>query len=350
MVIAVYADFKSNSTSDQDVYFIESLIKNLAADKQHQVYLIVPGTIDEFYEEGSAVISLKIKKGLLYRYRLTKKVLKTEKKIKAELILSINAVLKISFPQSLLVTGFKNKNQFTGKSLQNLRSVFALSEPVKTALVEQYKIDPKKINLLFGGPSAIFLPLSDEAKNVIKEKYSEGKEYFIYRGLIKKENNIISLLKGFSLFKKRQKSAMKLLLMGNVEWENNEFEKLLNTYKYREDVIVVPKIKEADQAELLAAAYAFVEPYTGNNLLFAFDAMQCHVPVLSCSSFFLKEIAPDAALYFDSITDTDIANRMMQVYKDETVRNDLIEKGNDFIKRYDWKETRELIWQNLQSS
>lgn len=351
MVIAVYANLEAYQSADQDLIFVKSLINNLAlAYEQHQFYLIVQNPIHEFNDSPIlfSIIPLTIKGGLFYRHRLNKALERTLKKLKAEVLLSFNALFKISCPQSLFISSLKKKDQFPAMRLQKLKNIFVLSESVKSEVINEYKIAPEKIRLIYGGPAKQFCPLSDEVRTLIKAKYTDGKEYFIYRGIIKKENNIISLLKAFSFFKKRQKSAMKLLLLGKLFWKHDGFDKLISTYKYREDVVVANDIKESEEAELLGAAYAFIQPYATDNLLFDLDAMQCQVPVLTDNSSLIKNIAGDKALYFDSVNDADIAHKLMLVYKDEGLRNQLIEKGKVFVSEFTWKETTEAVGRILQ--
>jgi len=77
--------------------------------------------------------------------------------------------------------------------------------------------------------------------------------------------------------------------------------------------------------------------------LFLFDAMQCHVPVLIENNGSFKEITSDAVLYFDSKSEMDIADKLMLIYKDETLRNRLIEKGKNLIEDYNWEKATEAV-------
>ena len=350
MVIAVYADLKDNPAPDYRLYFLKSLIENLAiTHPQHTFYLIVPNdVIDGFDDKLFKVIFLTIRSPLFHQFRLEQKVLKTIKDIKADRLFSFNAFLKTSISQSLILDHARTKNKFSSKTLEKLKAIFVLSESGKTFLLNQYKLDPQKIKILYGGHSKLFVSIPDEVKESLKEKYTDGKEYFIYRGSIEKDQNIIPLLKGFSIFKKRQKSSMKLLLMGKLAWQNTEFDKLIGSYKYRDDVLIVIDVSPIDEAQIVAAAYAYIQPYC-HNLLFSFDALQSGVPVLIDKSL-EKEVFSDAALYFESANDADIAEKMMLVYKDESLRNQLIEKGKKINNTYTWEKTINIVGQNLQLS
>ena len=142
---------------------------------------------------------------------------------------------------------------------------------------------------------------------------------------------------------------MKLLLMGKLLWQNTEFDKLIGSYKYREEVVIVTDASLVDEAQIVATAYAYIQPYANNILLFAFDALQSEVPILIGNSL-ASEIFSDAVLYFDPTNDADVADKMMLMYKDESFRSQLIEKGKKINGCYTWEKTINIVGQNLQLS
>jgi glycosyltransferase involved in cell wall biosynthesis len=350
MVIAVYVDLKSYGAYPVDLYFIKGLLQNLASNfPDHKYYLIQP---DAIYERGGefdyfSFITLRTNQAVFYSYRVNSSLLKTLKMLKADLLFSVDAVFKTDIDQTLLLTSLSRKPKLNSEKLRKVKSVFVSSQQLKDQLQEKYALGAS-ISMLYGGASKTFEPLDDEMKSLIKEKYTEGKEYFVYRGRVKEENNIISLLKAFSLFKKRQKSTMKLVLMGKIVWQENDFSKLMSNYKYRDDVVRISDEILSEEANVLAAAYALVQPYPMHNVLFSFDAMQCAVPVLAANGSTLKEITSDGALFFDSTNDADIADKMMLIYKDEGLRSQLIENGHKLTSQYQWKKTIEIVAQYLQ--
>ena len=350
MVIAVYADLKDDPSAEYNLYFLKSLLENLAiAYPQHEIYLIVSNDVmDGFDETLVQVISLHLQSSFFHQFLLEQKVLKTIKDIKADRLFSYDKVFKTAISQFVLIGDVVKNKKFNVKTLQKATAIFVLAESEKTFLFNNYKLDPQKIKTIYGGYSKLFASIPDELRESVKEKYTNGKEYFIYRGAIEKRQNIIPLLKAFSIFKKRQKSSMKLLLMGKLLW-NTEFDKLIGSYKYREDVVIITDASLIDQAQIVAAAYAYIQPYSNNFLLFSFDALRSGVPVLIDNSI-AKEIFLDAALYFESANDADIADKMMLVYKDESLRSQLIEKGKKNVESYTWEKTINILGQNLQLS
>ena len=80
------------------------------------------------------------------------------------------------------------------------------------------------------------------------------------------------------------------------------------------------------------------------------EAMQCGVPVITSSGSSMQEIAGDAALYANANDHTAIADCMMWLYKDENLRNHLIEKGRVTAKQFSWDKTAALFWESIRKA
>ena len=73
---------------------------------------------------------------------------------------------------------------------------------------------------------------------------------------------------------------------------------------------------------------------------------------MSCSGYYIQysaiqEIAGDAALYANPADPKDIADKMMMLYKDETLRSSLVEKGKAVVEKYSCDKTAEHLWQSI---
>jgi glycosyltransferase involved in cell wall biosynthesis len=226
--------------------------------------------------------------------------------------------------------------------------VATVSEFSKEDILKHYPVPAGKINVVYNAAKEVFHALDEEEKKAIKEKYTEGREYFVYTGSIHPRKNLITLLKAFSVFKKRQQSNFKLVLAGRMAWKNKSFEKSLASYKYRKDVILTGYVSEDELVKITGGAYALVY----SSLFEGFgvpvlEAMRCDVPVITSSGSAMQEIAKDAALYADPNNHEDIADKMMMLYKNESLRKELIGKGKIVCLDYSWDRTAELLWQSI---
>lgn len=350
-------------------YFIRELFKILTKQyPEHQFFFLFDRPFNEQYIFSSNVHALVIsppaRLPVLWKYWFDVKIPLVLKKLKADVFVSLDGYCSLTTkkPQCLVIhdlgflhypEAYKKKHvrflkKYTPKFLKKANSIVTVSQFSKNDIIKHYSIDAAKIDVVYNGVKESFHPLSFDEKDAVKEKYTGGCEYFIYTGAIHPRKNLINLLKAFSIFKKRLQSNMKLVIAGRLAWKNDEFLKLVSTYKYKNDVIITGYLPEQELACLLGAAYALVYPslFEGFGVPVA-EAMKCEVPVLTSEKTSMQEIAGDAALYFNPNDYSIIAEKLMLIYKDENLRRQLIEKGKMTVKKYDWKKSAELFWQSI---
>lgn len=237
---------------------------------------------------------------------------------------------------------------FTKSFLRKAAGIVTVSEFSKSDIIEQYQVPAQKINVVYNAARAGFQPLPWHEKQLTKEGYADGREYFLFTGGIHPRKNLMNLLKAFSLFKKWQHSNMKLLIAGRLAWKYDTVLAKLKTYKYRDDVVLLGYLSEEQLMKITASAYAVIYPsfFEGFGLPIV-EAMQCEVPVITSNTSSMPEIGGDAALYADPNNPDAIAKHMLSLYKDETLRNTLIAKGKDRATQFNWDHATEQLWQQL---
>ena len=278
------------------------------------------------------------------------------KKNKIDVIIHLDTIcfLKTVIPQLVLVpdlslfppTYLSKKNTLV--FLNKATTIITFSQTNKNNICKNFKIKEDKITVIYTGPSNKFVALEFQETESIKEKYTEGKEYFLFSGEINTNNNLINLLKAFSFFKKRQKSNMQLIIITKNALPTNSFIESLKTYKYRNEVKLLVDLPQNDEAKIMASAYAFVfATHQSNDYVQLLQAMQCNVPAIVSNSILMNEIAAEAVLYTDPAIFENIADKMMLLFKDEGKRNELIRSGKNQSEQYSAAHTSQLLWQNI---
>lgn len=237
--------------------------------------------------------------------------------------------------------------QFIKKAVQ----VIALSDSAKKSIATTYSSAADKISVSLPAISSIYNPVSYTTAEAVKNKYTAGKEFFLYGGTTHPSANLYSLLKAFSLFKKRQQSSTKLVIVSLSLQANASFVKSISTYKYRNDIVFIGNSSEEEYAALLASAYAFVYPVLFNGLcLRIVQAVHSHTPVITSKSELTNELAGAAALFVDPSSQQDIADKLMHIYKDESLRNKLINNAAIATEAYKQQSPALRLWQNIAST
>src|SRR6185312_7286231 len=171
--------------------------------------------------------------------------------------------------------------KYTPLFLDKARTIVVHSLFSKNQLIDRYKINEKKINVFPLEPDNDFIPLEYEEKELIKEKYAEGNEYFIYKGFIGQQQNLMNLIKAFSAFKKRQKSKMQLIITGTPGIGYEEFLASLKGYRFKKELKILGDVTKMEIAKITASAYAmvYVPPFETSSAV-PLQAMKCDVPVI----------------------------------------------------------------------
>jgi hypothetical protein len=137
---------------------------------------------------------------------------------------------------------------------------------------------------------------------------------------------LLFLLKAFSLFKKRQQSSMQLVIpasilaslpAGSIDWDN---------YKFRSSIVWAPIHSIATVYQVEAKAYACIGmDEQGNASWWLQKTAQLQVPLLLSDRVPLDHETPkEALLFFSSTILQDLADKMMEIYKDENLRSQLV--------------------------
>ncbi len=237
---------------------------------------------------------------------------------------------------------------FTKRFLQKATSILAVSGFTKEDLQKNYQIPGHKLVVVPEAAREIFRPMDFDGKETIKQKFTGGKEYFLFTGGIHPRKNLLNLLKAFSLFKKWQRSNMKLVIAGRLAWQYDDFLEKLKTYKYRDDVVLTGYVTDEVLAQLTASAYAMIYP----SLLEGFglpilEAMQSGVTVVASNTGSMPETGGTAALYADPNDPDAIALHLLAIYRDENKRSELVRQGLERAAAFTWDNTASQVWKAL---
>ena len=370
MKIAVNTRFLLKDYLEGYGYFIfETFLRIVRNHPEHEFIFIFDRPYDSkfIFAENikPVVIGPQARHPLLWKLWYDIKIPAVLKKYKADVFVSCDGFCSLgtNVPQCIVVhdlsflhyPSFNKKahtifyKRYIPRFLKKAGSIATVSDFSKQDILSFYKnIPASKINVVYSGVKEIFKPVGEKEKKAIKEQYTSGKEFFIYVGAIHPRKNLENLLKAFSVFKKRQQSGMKLLLVGRLAWKYQPFLEKLKTYKYRDDVVLTGYVNDEELSRILGSAYAMLYPslFEGFGVP-VLEAMHCDVPVITSINSSMQEIAQEAALYCDPSDYNSIADKMMLLYKDENLRKKLIIKGKEIFPKYSWDATAEAIWQNI---
>jgi glycosyltransferase involved in cell wall biosynthesis len=361
MIIAVNTRLNKETQPEGYEEFLFGMLNSLTArSPEHQFIYILdrPFDAERSFAKNVTTIIAGPKAGSILRlqYWFNYRLPAVLRRHKADVFLSLEGIcsLRTKVPQCLLLSDLrfldhpqslkkpeaKFYKKYTPAFLAKAKSIVTVSDFARSLIARSYKINTEEITVIKPVVDEIFKPLDLEEKELIKEKYADGKAYFLFSGDINQHSNLINLLKAFTFFKKRQKSSMQFLIAGKAD---EHFKTALKTYKLRNEVKLLEELTKEQRAKITAAAYALVNPVHSNLALPVLQAIKCAVPVITANAGSLCATFGKAVLYADAENFEDIADKMMTVFKNEDLANELVKAGIELIKQYDQGKTTDLL-------
>ncbi|MCX6792963.1 MAG: glycosyltransferase family 1 protein [Candidatus Falkowbacteria bacterium] len=232
------------------------------------------------------------------------------------------------------------------------KKIIAISEFTKQDIIEQFKVKAEKIVVTYEGAAnlargndSLFAAKLDPDETL--SDYQIDEPYLLYVGNAYPHKNLESLIKVFKDIHAQQKE-IKLVLVGRDDYfysRLKDYAKDLGLWSSVDNEtfktpVIFPGYVPDQKLEILfkrALAYVFPSKYEGFGLP-PLEAMSRACPVVSSDKTSLPEILGTAALYFDPYDEKDMTNKILKIIKDDILREDLIAKGLEQVKKYDWWE------------
>jgi len=245
----------------------------------------------------------------------------------------------------------KYYNYYFPKYAAQATRIATVSQFSKQAISSHYHINADKIDVVYNGINSFFKPVDAPLKEQTKQKFTGGKNYFVYIGSLHPRKNISNLVTAFSLFKKESGSDLKLVLAGPAFWGLTDIHKVINDCGLREEVIFTGRLSDEDLALVLGSATAltFIPYYEGFGIPLI-EAMQAGIPIITSNVTSLPEVAGNAALLVNPFDTTEIKHAMLRMTNDAALRNTLIEKGTVQKQKFSWDKSADLLWESVQKT
>jgi len=226
--------------------------------------------------------------------------------------------------------------------------IIADSFSTKEDLIKIYKINSDKIEVIPLGISESFKSVDKHNPQLekVREKYGLPKNFILYFGTIEPRKNLILLIKAFEALKKEAVGIadLKLVIAGARGWLYKNIFQVVESSKFKQDIIFTGIIDDCDKLYLYNLASLFVYPSFFEGFGFPpLEAMACGVPTIVSNSSSLPEVARDAAIMIDPYNIDELVFAIREVVTDENLRKDLIKKGLGQAKKFNWNKTAKQV-------
>lgn len=234
---------------------------------------------------------------------------------------------------------------------RNATRLATVSSYSKKDIAETYGIPAEKIDVVYDGAHSNYRPHSDNEKEAIRRRFTDGHPFVIFISTILKRKNLANLLLAFDKVKEdKSNEDLKLVVVGSRVWWQDELESAWNGMKHQSDVIFPGRVEPNDLSALLSAAEMLVYPsYFEGFGIPILEAMYAETAVIASRTTSMPEVGGDAVLYIDPSDIDDIAHAISRLH-DKTLRQKFIEKGRLQRQKFSWEITANLLWDSMMKT
>ncbi len=155
-----------------------------------------------------------------------------------------------------------------------------------------------------------------------------------------------TVIKAFELFRARFSNENWILII------EEPFAGNFSHFKQWHNVEILPPLPKNKKEIILSKCFAYINASlydtTGKKIL---EAMRCGAPILSSSHGCFPEICPKHSLFFDPLSFSDLFTQMKVLYTDETLQQNLEEKGilESHLPKFSWDDISINIMKEITS-
>lgn len=242
------------------------------------------------------------------------------------------------YPEFFTSTELSNREQDYRIASQYANMVMCESNFVKNDIQRFLGIPSKKIQIIKPPPFFGHNRLIDVAKiKAVREKYQLPEKFLFYPAQFWRHKNHIKLLEAVQLLKEHYHEEIFVIFVGAKQKDSEDyFERVIQQIKtshLEKQVACLGYVSQEDILCLYKLATALVMPSLFESISLPIgEAFGLGVPVISSNVCALPQQVGDAGLLFDPMNCEDIANKVLQVWRDKTLRERLIVQGYEQVK------------------
>jgi glycosyltransferase involved in cell wall biosynthesis len=222
--------------------------------------------------------------------------------------------------------------------LRGATRIIAVSNTTKSHVVDIYGISPSLIDVVHHAVdrSIFFADRRQESLAVLSERLGVHTPYLLYVGLRSSQyKNFGTLLHAFACL--RNRGGLTLLVVG-APWNDRERSEI-QRLKLSSFLRLIEYPDDDTLRILYSSAAAFIYPSLNEGFgIPLLEAMACGTPVVASDTPVFREVAGDAALYFDA-ADPEALARSIDASLEDGTRRDYTGRGFDRLKHYSWDES-----------
>jgi glycosyltransferase involved in cell wall biosynthesis len=230
------------------------------------------------------------------------------------------------------------------RSIGRADAVVAVSRNTAKDVAELFGVDPGRLHVVPEGVAGRFQPLSAEAVEVVRRRYSLPDRFVLFVSTIEPRKNLDTLLSAWSRLARRPP----LVVAGGWGWRNEETRRRMDDIG--SEVRLLGPVDPADLPGLYNCATCLAHPawYEGFGLT-PLEALASGTPVVASAASSIPEVVGEAGLLVDPGDVEGWTVALDRVLGDPTLREELRERGLRRAAGFRWSRAAAGTWQVIDA-
>lgn len=219
--------------------------------------------------------------------------------------------------------------------------LFAISESSRQEAIEHLHAFPEDVINIGAAVDDVFrrVPVSEETRRVVMEKYGVGREFIMYSGATDDRKNHLGLIEAYSLLPLEMRQKYQLVLVGGLPRDHKEKFRAFSRLKLgdEDDVVITDRVTDEELLIFynLCSLYVFPSWHEGFGLP-ALEALACGAPVIGSNNTSIPEVLGRQDVLFDPFSPVAIAAKIEEVISDPDLLQDLRAHGPVQAGKFSW--------------
>ena len=257
-------------------------------------------------------------------------------------VVTIHDCIHLRFPQYLPNrAGVVYAKWMMRSAAHKAKRILTVSQASKDDILSYLDVPASKVEVIYNAlDERLATTPTDEDLGRVRDRFLLNAPFVLYAGNIKPHKNVDRLIQAFAAVRERVPGELKLLIIGDELSKYPNLRRLVHRYHLHPHVRFLGFVPDETLAALYRMASVFVFPslYEGFGLP-PLEAMAAGAPVVTSNVSSLPEVVGDAALLIDPLNPQAIADAIVRVLTDDSLRADLIRRGHERVKAFSWERS-----------
>lgn len=263
----------------------------------------------------------------------------------------IHDLTYLDVPESVSPKNRKDLTRLVPEQIKRSRFVVTVSASSKQGIMEAYGVDSGDILVTHIPPPPLTHHSAAEQQRTLK-RLGINKPFMLMISTVGRRKNIVNLIDAYQQLPKATRSGYALILVGRLEWDSqDEVARIAKAKADGLDVMHLGYVDEDTKAVLFETATLFV--HTSNYEGFGMpvlEAMHYGTPCALSDITIFREIAGQAALYFDQTDPKDISRTIATLLESKAKLKSFGRLSKQQALAYSWPQVAEQVVERIKRS